>query len=118
GGSAWVVLLFGLLVLIGWMPGFDAHAAEPTVRRFALLVGANDGGSEREVLRFAASDAELVGKALTELGGVDSDDRVVLVDPSVAALEQGFATIEAKIGRAKQAGAQVQFFFYYSGHSD
>src|SRR5690606_3008811 len=114
-------LLFGLLlVLIGWAWGSKAHAAEPepTVRRFALLVGANDGGSEREVLRFAATDAELIGKALTELGGVDSDDRVVLLDPSVAALEQGFAAIEAKIGRARQAGARIQFFFYYSGHSD
>ena len=114
-------LLFGLLlVLIGWAWGSQAHAAEPepTVRRFALLVGANDGGSEREVLRFAATDAELIGKALTELGGVDSDDRVVLLDPSVAALEQGFAAIEAKIGRARQAGARIQFFFYYSGHSD
>lgn len=110
-------LLFGLLVWIAW-PSLDARAAEPTVRRFALLVGANDGGSEREQLRFAATDAELLGKALTELGGLDSDDRVVLVDPTVAELERGFDAIKAKIDRARQSGARVQFFFYYSGHSD
>ncbi|HVI03414.1 MAG TPA: caspase family protein, partial [Enhygromyxa sp.] len=115
---AGVLLL--VLALICWSPSRPAHAAEPevAVRRFALLVGANDGGTEREQLRYAATDAELLGKALLELGGVEAADRVVLVDPDVAALEQGFATMQAKIERAKQAGARVQFFFYYSGHSD
>lgn len=114
-----VLLLLGALVLLGW--SLDVGAAEPeqaSVRRFALLVGANDGGRERETLRFAATDAELLGKALTELGGVALEDRLVLVDPSVAELEQGFLTITAKIERARSAGVRIQFFFYYSGHSD
>jgi hypothetical protein len=109
-------VLLVVLTLLCWAP--SAHAAEPTIRRFALLVGANDGGSEREQLRYAATDAELLGKALTELGDVEAADRVVLVDPTVAEFEQGFAAIEAKIEKAKQAGARIQFFFYYSGHSD
>ena len=114
-------LLLALVSLVVWSLSAVAVAAEPdapTVRRFALLVGANDGGTEREILRYAASDAELLGKALTELGGVAAADQVVLVDPSVAELEQGFATIRDTIKRASSSGARVQFFFYYSGHSD
>jgi hypothetical protein len=111
-------VLLVVLALICWSSSSTVHAAEPTVRRFALLVGANDGGSEREQLRYAATDAELLGKALTELGDVEAADRVVLVDPGVAEFEQGFAAIEAKIDKAKQAGVRIQFFFYYSGHSD
>ncbi len=120
---AFAGLLLAVVSLLLWSPGRLALAAEPeaeteTLRRFALLVGANDGGAERELLRYATSDAELLGKALTELGGVNSGDRVELDDPDVAALEQGFATIQAKIEQAKSSGARVQFFFYYSGHSD
>jgi hypothetical protein len=122
-----------LLVLIAWVScwalGIDdgqlgirsAHAAEPkpsSVRRFALLVGANDGGGDRELLRYASTDAAMLGKALSELGGLDANDRVVLDDPNPAALEQGFSDIAAKIRRAQKAGERVQFVFYYSGHSD
>jgi Caspase domain len=114
-------MFFAALLVLGVLRAPAAHAAEPdtaSVRRFALLVGANDGGSERELLRYASSDAEMFGKALTELGGLDKDDRVLLGEPDVASLEQGFADVAAKIRKAQTAGERVQFVFYYSGHSD
>ena len=116
------------LLLIAWLwllSGSLAHASPPggsgdtaSVRRYALLVGANDGGAERELLRYAASDAAMFGKALLELGGLDDDDRLVLDDPDVAGLEQGFAAITARIRKQQAKGERVQFVFYYSGHSD
>jgi hypothetical protein len=118
-GFAWA-LLAALACLICAL-STTARAADPdaaTVRRFALLVGANDGGGERELLRYAGSDAEMFGKALVELGGLDKGDRVILDDPDVAAFERGFAEVSAKIRRARKAGERVQFVFYYSGHSD
>ena len=60
----------------------------------------------------------MLGKALTDLGGLDKADRVVLDDPDVSALERGFSTVAAKIRQARQSGERVQFVFYYSGHSD
>jgi hypothetical protein len=114
-------LAFAAVIMIAVLCSSVVRAAEPdaaSVRRFALLVGANDGGSDRELLRYAGSDAEMFGKALTELGGLDKDDRVVLDDPDVASFEQGFADIAAKIRNAQTAGERVQFVFYYSGHSD
>ncbi|MFO7561829.1 MAG: caspase family protein, partial [Enhygromyxa sp.] len=117
--QAWTKLATLLIALLVMLGAALASAAEPAaVRRFALLVGANDGGSERELLRYAASDAELLGKTLVELGGVEPNERVSLVDPSVTELEHGFRTIAAKVERARQDGARVEFFFYYSGHSD
>lgn len=110
-------LVLALAVLLG-APVTHASPPDASVHRFALLVGANDGGTDRELLRYAGSDAEMFGKALLELGGLDKDDRVVLDDPDVAALEQGFADIAAKIRKAQAAGERVQFVFYYSGHSD
>ena len=53
-------ILLALLALVGCLavvPASSALAANPdakSVRRFALLVGANDGGGEREILRYAA----------------------------------------------------------------
>jgi hypothetical protein len=119
-------VLLALITLIMWVscwmasPG-QAQAAPPdasSVRRFALLVGANNGGDDRELLRYASSDAAMLSKALVELGGLDKGDRVVLDDPDPAALERGFAEIGAKIRQAQKAGERVQFVFYYSGHSD
>ena len=45
-------------------------APDATLRRFALVAGANDGGSSRVTLRYAASDARAVSQVLTQLGGV------------------------------------------------
>lgn len=115
----WIFLAALLLLCVLWAP--LARAADPdaaSVRRFALLVGANDGGSDRELLRYASTDAEMFSKALTELGGLDKDDRVLLDGPDVASLERGFADVTAKIRKAATAGERVQFVFYYSGHSD
>lgn len=123
-------VLLALIALVScWALSIDdgrlglgsAQAAEPkasTVRRFALLVGANDGGDDRELLRYAGTDAAMFSKALVELGGLAKGDAVVLDDPDPAALEQGFLDISAKIRRAQKSGERVQFVFYYSGHSD
>lgn len=96
----------------------EREAADAPLRRFALLVGANDGGIERETLRYAQTDAALIGKALGELGGVASRDRVVLSDPDPATLERAFVELANAAKAAEAAGERVQFVFYYSGHSD
>lgn len=97
--------------------GDDDEATAP-LRRFALLVGANDGGAERETLRYAETDAELIGKALGDLGGVASRDRVLLGDPDAATLERAFVELSNTAKAAQANGERVEFVFYYSGHSD
>ncbi|MCA9707596.1 MAG: caspase family protein, partial [Myxococcales bacterium] len=99
----------------------DAEALPPapvlTIRRFALVVGANDGGHDRPVLRFANSDARAMGAVLQGFGGVSQADLQVLQDPTPAELMEAIDAMSDRIRRARR-GQHVQFVFYYSGHSD
>ena len=117
------------LALVGWLAATDAAASERledgtplvnagSVRRFALVVGANDGGSSRVKLRYAGTDANTMAAVLGELGGVKKSDRVVLEDPTHEALLWEIGGIAERVRKAKGSGDSVQFIFYYSGHSD
>ena len=44
------------------------------VIRYAIYVGANDGGKERERLLYAGTDAQSFKKAMTEIGGVEEEN--------------------------------------------
>jgi hypothetical protein len=89
-----------------------------TVRRFALVVGANDGGEDRVVLRYAGTDAEAVSAVLERFGGVAAGDLVRLSDPTPEALLETIEAMSTRIRAARLGGQHVQFVFYYSGHSD
>lgn len=98
-----------------------AGAVEPehlALRRLALVVATNDGGKERETLRYAETDAQAFGALLEELGGVDGKDRLLLIGPNQAQLEDRFREVELRIQEAKKDAERVEFIFYYSGHSD
>lgn len=89
-----------------------------TVRRFALVVGANDGGSDRVVLRYAATDADAVSAVLERFGGVNPGDLVSLSDPTPERLFEAIEGMHQRIRAARRGGQHVQLVFYYSGHSD
>ena len=84
-------------------------------RRFALLVGANDGWAMDRPLRYAHDDAQRVKDVLTELGNVAPDDATLLTDPTTTELLQALDRIDAQL--ATERGPTV-LLFYYSGHSD
>ena len=50
-------------------------------RRFALIVGANDGGSGRLRLKYAVSDARSVQQIMKKMGGVLPQDSLLVVEP-------------------------------------
>ncbi len=93
-------------------------AGTGTLRRFALLAGANDGGAGRVKLRYAVSDAREVGQVLVELGGVDPRDRVVLAEPSRAQLLAAFEALRGSLDAGRAGAARVEVVVYYSGHAD
>ncbi|MCA9689359.1 MAG: caspase family protein [Myxococcales bacterium] len=112
--------LFGVIPWIAPAPA-DAALTAPEargVRRFALIVGANDGGPERARLRYAGSDASSLSAVLRRHGGVAPADRVMLLDPTPARLQAALRELAARVSAARAAGERVQFLFYYSGHSD
>lgn len=107
-----------VVLLVVWWIGASAHAADPPrVRRFALVVGANDGGSDRVKLRYAGTDARAVAKVLAQIGGVEKKDAVVVLQPTPESLRAEIEKIRARISAAGGDG-RTQFIFYYSGHSD
>ncbi|MBX7082108.1 MAG: caspase family protein [Nannocystaceae bacterium] len=95
-----------------------APATEGAVRRFALLVGANDGGNERVRLRYANSDAEAVATVLRQIGGVRDADMIMLRDPNPEELTSAFEDLAQRVRSASRDGKRTQLIFYYSGHSD
>jgi hypothetical protein len=96
-----------------------ARAAGPEApRRFALVVGANDGGPDRARLRFARTDASALATVMQDLGGVAPGDRFRLDDPTAEQLAGTLAVMAHNVALAEAAGGETQFVFYYSGHSD
>jgi hypothetical protein len=95
-------------------PGSD----ELYARRFALLVGANNGGKERVVLRYAVDDARAIKEVLEEMGGVLAGDTRFLADPKRELFIREMKALAGDVARAKGVSRRVEVVLYYSGHSD
>ncbi len=108
--------LSGLIALVVAAGLFQPSAAE--VRRLILAAGANNGGVDRELLRYAASDAEQFVEVLQEMGGLDPADVLLLRDPDLAAFEKGLADLGRRVQAASRRGDRLEVLLYYSGHAD
>ncbi len=89
-----------------------------TVRRFAFVVGANDGGPGRGILRYAHSDARAFSAVLGQLGGVERKAHILLLEPDRFDMEAGFARMHTMLENAQGSGVRLELIFYYSGHSN
>ncbi len=87
-------------------------------KRYALIVGANDGGPERTRLRYAVRDAETLRQVLLELGGLDDQGVLYLPDPDGDQFFTALNGLRKKIEEEKSSHSRTEFIFYYSGHSD
>lgn len=92
------------------------------VQRFAVIIGANAGGKERALLRYASKDASTLGSVFSGIGGVASEHRLTLHQPTPALVEKTLAdlskTVQAQRERPSGRGKRFELVFYYSGHSD
>ncbi len=96
----------------------EGPASASGFRRFALVVGVNDGGAGRTRLRYAGTDASAFSDVMVELGGVARADLVLLRDPTRAAFLEAMETLRARIGSATDGGTRPELLVYFSGHSD
>ncbi len=101
-----------------------ASAALPAaVQRLALVAGANDGGPDRPVLKYAVSDAERFARVLLDLGGVSPANAILLRQPKLRELEQALDQLRSRIDEARRTaagngGGRTEVLVYYSGHAD
>lgn len=96
----------------------DNQTDELYTRRFAFLVGANNGGKDRVILRYAVDDAKAIQKILGEMGGILPGDSHFLSDPSKETFFGKIQALTEEVARAKEKFRRVEVIFYYSGHSD
>lgn len=112
-------LLFSLLLVPALAAAAPSSAApQASVRRFALLVGVNDGGEGRARLRYAVTDARSFGDVLEELGGVQPKDKLLVMEGDRAALEASLVRFKSMLAAAATPGTRIEALIYYSGHSD
>lgn len=88
------------------------------VERYAIYVASNNGGDKREVLRYAGTDAKRLSSAMMEIGGIKSENSIILEDPSKETVDATLAQLSQKINDEKNNAKRTEFIFYYSGHSD
>ena len=88
------------------------------IKRFAMAVGANNGGKDRVLLQYAVSDAQAILNVFEELGGVEEDDILLLEEPDVRTFYTEMGKLQSQIEKSKADYGRVEFIFYYSGHSD
>jgi hypothetical protein len=87
-------------------------------RRFALLIGQNDGGADTVKLRYAEADARKLSAILRELGGYRDQDVVSVMGTDAGRLLGAFDQLEARVKEAKeQDHANTILIVYYSGHA-
>src|SRR5512136_1647898 len=94
--TTWIT---GAALLVLCAPPVPA-SAQPEVRRFVLAAGANIGGTDRPPLRYAVSDAERFAAVLTDLGGVDPANAIVLKEPKVRDLIQALDQVSRRLSEA------------------
>ncbi len=88
------------------------------MRRLVLAAGANNGGVDRELLRYAVTDAENFVRVLEEMGGLDPADVLLLRDPDLAAFQRGLQELQRRVAAANRRGDRLEVLLYYSGHAD
>ncbi|MDR2900850.1 MAG: caspase family protein [Treponema sp.] len=108
---------FLMIMLAVAIQGIFAQV-DGTTKRYGLFIGANNGGQERETLRYAVSDAKAVSKVFLDMGGIQTQDAILLVEPSVREINQQINFISQQLNSAKKSYKRTELVFYYSGHSD
>jgi len=96
--------------------------AQAVLQRFVLIAGANSGGADRPVLRYAVSDADRFARVMRDLGGVSSPDALVLKEPKVRSLVEALNWLNQRVAEARRTAgpgkSRTEILVYYSGHAD
>lgn len=104
-----------LILLLGLLTNLFA-VENRQVKRYAILVGVNDGGDARAILRYAESDAIKIAEVFSDIGGIENSDSQLLLNPTVSSIYRTFNKVSNLISMEAE-DTRTELIFYYSGHS-
>ncbi len=108
-----LIILFAAVI-----PLIATSAESRGIRRFAVIAGANNGGPDRVLLKYAVSDADTMMDVMKRIGGVSDSDGTLLINPDRRNLISALSRVKNEIITGRQKNERIEFIFYYSGHSD
>jgi hypothetical protein len=103
-------LAVGVLVWAWQVAAFEPH-------RFALVVGAPEGGPGTQKLRYAERDAKRIHSILTRLGGVRPEDARLLLSAGSAEMRRSLDELSERSRAARSRGEETLLLVYFSGHA-
>lgn len=106
------------LFLIAVLCVFTTLSSAKELKRFALFIGANDGGQGRVELRYANNDASSIQEILTKMGGIDSKSSIQITNPSPQLVLQSLDKLSHKLKMANTSKNRTELIVYYSGHAN
>jgi hypothetical protein len=114
------IVCFALVAVLASAPRSEAKpSAQPSLRRYAIIIGSNSGGgSTRDQLRYAIKDAGKIADVLRQLGGVTQLDLSLLNEPDTLAVDRAFDALSKRVRDERKRGQRVELVVYYSGHAD
>ncbi len=112
-GRAWL-----LAVVLGVLVVLAPRLASAAERRYAIVIGANEGKLGEQTLRFAERDAERVSEVLLAYAEVGEEDLVLLRGVDAARVGQVLEQVGRRIQADVARGEAPVLLVYYSGHAD
>jgi hypothetical protein len=94
-----------------------ALAADDGVRRFAIIVGNDEGGRDTRPLMYAQDDARKIHDILLRLGGVRGEDASLVLNGDADDLLTALSATEKRLQASRAAGQRTAVVLYYSGHA-
>ena len=114
----WMVMT----VFVAMLAMSSTASAQEVLQRFVLAAGANFGGADRPLLRYAVSDADRFARVMVDLGGVGSSDAMTLKEPKVRDLVEALNWLNQRVIEARRTSGpgrgRTEVLVYYSGHAD
>src|SRR5690349_13649690 len=108
-------LSFSVFTVLGCVAALAAPARAET-QRFAVVIGNNTGAADEQPLRFAESDAQRVADVLSDLGGVPTENQVVLRGKTTDEVRSAIIATNGRIRSGARSMTDAVLFVYYSGH--
>jgi hypothetical protein len=91
--------------------------AATTVERYAIIAGVNNGGENRQILKYSVQDAAVFSKVMFDMGGLLEKNTIFLKNPTITTLDSALHAMNGLISQSSH-DCRKEVIIFYSGHAD